>query len=171
MEHPLTYAEARAEFPAIVDAVLARQRKSRGTFRDAAPETLQWSVQWGVIVEGAGSFQDVLRAAMTAPPRPAAPAATSVDDRVADELRRTRASLRAAPPRQVGWSVPLAPGVLPASAVALVRTRLAGQVAEAHRVAALSDADRVAETQAALAQLRGTPGFFEVRLPIPPRRR
>jgi len=167
MKIKISYERARTGFPEAVKEAVAKLRKGRSKHRNAAPADLRWSLSWGVRIEGgAFSFKDLLDG--TARARAAARRAMTVEERIADEVRRVFASVEAAIPTGHCYygGAPLTP--VPDEIVRYITERKTEiyreEQREERRVAAMSDEERAAEAEQLLNKLRGTPGFVEVNL-------
>lgn len=67
----LSYEEARRQYPDKVDEVMTKLRKGKSRHRDAAPEELEWSIEYGVLVPGQlVTFADLIAGRSGGPGRP-----------------------------------------------------------------------------------------------------
>ncbi|HUS88319.1 MAG TPA: hypothetical protein VMW91_02940 [Desulfosporosinus sp.] len=89
----LTYQEALERNPTEVKSILVKLRKGKSKHKKASPSKLAWSYECGVLIEGSGSFADMLNGKMAQ--KRAEFEALSIDERVADQVRRTSTSLEA----------------------------------------------------------------------------
>ncbi len=157
----ITYAEARKRHPKEVEEIVSKLRKGKSKNKDAAASKLTWEYQTAVRIDGSGSLADMLAGKFEA--EAARREAMTLDDRVADEVRRTSTCLYASIGHwSYGTGVPNPPEV-----EARARKSHEETMRERARFDALSPAEQAREQEEALAQLRGMPGFVELRIPRP----
>jgi len=149
----LPYEEALSRHPEGVAEILRKLRAGKSKSRNAAPETFTWSYQGCVEVTGSGSLATVLANHMKPAP------VMSLDEKVADQLSRTRVSLCGTVGR---WAGHADVSTMPAEVEAYARKGFEKEAAEEARLAALTPAQRKAEVEDLLKQLRKSPGFFEL---------
>lgn len=154
MRIDITYAQAMADYPQEAQEAIAKLRKSRSKKRKADPATLKWQYDWGTQV-GGHSFQDLLNG--TAQNDAANRRDMTVKERIADEVSRTFVQVTVA-----GYGAKLT--TVPAEIMREIIDHHTEEQREEQRIDALSPEERAAEVERLLGELRGTPGFFEVRL-------
>lgn len=149
----LSYSEARNRYPEHVAQVISNFRKGKSKFKSTPPELMAWGLDWCVQIDGGNSLEDLLSGNI-----PKAPELTEDED-VADYANRCSVSLGAKVGKSTWYSAKLA---TPLEILNQYRKCVRERNAEAARFAALTPAEQDAETQKALKQLRGSPGFFEL---------
>lgn len=154
----ITFEEARKRHPKEVAEILSKLRLGKSKHREATGEKLKWEYETAVLIEGSGTLADLFGGKFEADRLRRE--AMTLDERVADEVRRTRTGLRATIGR---WSddasVPNPPEV-PSRA----RAAHSEQMRERAEFDALSPAEQDRQREETLAQLRGQPGFMELRV-------
>jgi hypothetical protein len=160
----ITYAEALKRHPAEVKMICTRLARGKSKNKTAKPETLAWSYECAVRIEGSGTFADLLSGKMDADA--ARRDAMSLDAKVADEVRRTHTSLQAS----IGRWADSQKVQNPPEVEANIRRRLETQAREQAEFDALPEEEQERQREELLGQLRGTPGFVELHLEVPRRR-
>ena len=157
----LSYEEARRQYPDKVDEVMTKLRKGKSRHRDAAPEELEWSIEYGVLVPGQlVTFADLIVGRVEDPRERRS--RMSLDERVEEIVQGVTAYLRGKIGRFIAFSSQIEG--CPEEVRAAIRRGVEEDIAEEARVAALSPEERQAEAEEALRQLRKMPGFMEIRI-------
>lgn len=152
----IPYEVALQRHPTQVRDILARLRVGTSKHKRAEPEKLTWSYECGVLIsQEIRTLADVMAGKFEEPP----PEMT-IDERVADQVRRTRTTLYA----RIGhWN-----GVQhvdnPPEVAALARQHIATEMRDDAAYKALPQEEKDRRAAEALAELRGTPGFMELRV-------
>jgi len=154
MEMKITYEQAMADHPTEAAEAIALLRKSRSKHRKTDPATLKWQYIWGVEVRG-NTFQELIDG--TAAAQGAERRAMGLEERIADEAKRTSVSIAV---HGYGSGLPMVP-------TAIMHGIIDGST-EAYRqeqhAASLTPEQRAAEVQQLLAKLQG-PGFAAFGVP------
>lgn len=145
----LTYDEMLRRHPVEVTAMVAKIRKGKSKVRDEDPAKFEWVYDACVRIEGAGTLADILGG--DAARREAKFDAMSIDDKVADHLRRMSCGIVARLDRCVVRSDVVVPN--PPEAEHNAREGYERLAAEKARYAALTPAERDAELQEAVKAL------------------
>lgn len=156
----LNYEEALKRHPEEVKKIVAQLRKGKSKHRGEPPENLSWSYSIAVRIESAcTSGLDLLTGKMHE--EAVKWDALSLDEKVADTIRRTFTSLDASCGRWRGQE--LVPN--PPEVQIQTRAGLLEQQHERERVDALSPEESEKELQEILKELGKSPGFvvLEVR--------
>lgn len=150
----LSYEEMLRRHPAEVAGIVAKIRKGKSKHREADPATLTWTYQACVLIENSGSFADFLNGKMERTERKWE--AMSLEEKVADQMRRTNTCVCASLGRWYGSSDVIAsPPELEQNA----RAALYAEAAENARLDAMTPDEREEEIADLLGQLSGSPGF------------
>ena len=157
----LTYAEATQRHPTEVSLIVGALRKSRSKHRATKPEDLKWSYECAVLIEGPSSFADILSGAMQADQERRD--AMSLEERVADQVRRTRTCLQGA----IGRWADSAAVPNPSEVETKARESWSCRMKEQAEYAALPEEEKTRLRDEALAQLSGQPGFMAIQIPVP----
>lgn len=153
----LSYEEARRQYPDRVDEVMTKLRKGKSRHRDAAPEELEWSIEYGVLVPGQlVTFADLIVGRVEDPRERRS--RMSLDERVEEIVQGVTAYLRGKIGRFIAFSSQIEG--CPEEVRAAIRRGVEEDMAEEARVAALSPEERQAEAEEALRQLRKCPGSW-----------
>jgi hypothetical protein len=150
--------------PSEVARIVAKVRSGKARDKDTDPATWQWRYVWGTRVEGynIGQLLDGTagkdakrRLAMTA------------DERVADQVARSRPAWLEAATVRTQARANLPDDCFPPECVAWIRVGVEAQVAEEARVASLTRAEKDADVAEALAFLTGpkNKGFMALKVP------
>jgi hypothetical protein len=147
MKIPLTYEEATERYPDLVDTLMEQFRadegKSKTKVLKGGPETIEWYIDYGVRI-GPNSQREREQLGLTA----------WCDKNI-------KASFSGTVNRY--WHGGIKFEETPQEILDAYKEseRIRGE--EQRRIAALSPKERLAEMNAALRELRGTPGFVEIR--------
>jgi hypothetical protein len=160
MRRLVTYEEALKRHPQRVAEALARLRKSKSKWRNAEPETLMWAYSWCKQVKGM-SFPEMLASVKNPQPKKV----LTEQQRVDEEIGAYILGLDIETPGAHYWSEKFSVVDMPPEIVDEVRARIQADMKEEARLATLTPEQRGAEVEGLLKQLRGKPGFFEVRIP------
>lgn len=160
MKLPVSYEDALARYPDAVRSLLVNRKRSKAKTASLPPEELDWYIEWSVATKGR-TFAEVLGGMITPEPKPEDDIERDLDEYMSCVV----AGLTAKKGRGVWSSEPIEEDV--SEIRAWQRANLEEQYAERVRIARLTPEERAREEEAALAQLRGTPGFTEVPLPAP----
>lgn len=156
----ITYEEALARHPNEVEEFILSLRRGKSKARLLPAPMLEWSYDTCVRIEGSGSLADILSEATSPKNR----IKLTIDEQVADEVRRTRTALKASHGRWSRYaSVPNPPEV-----ATEIRARLEEHARERNRFDSLSPEEQSAERDELLHQLSGSPGFIVVQVPRRP---
>jgi hypothetical protein len=158
----LTYEEARRRHPVEVDKIIAALRRGKSKHKTAALEDLTWSYGCCVVIENGCYTWDQIMSGEAALDG-ARLDARSVDDKVADQVRRTRTNLEA----QVGRWRGSEPVENPPEIEADARAYHEKADRERAEFEALPEAEQQRQIDGLLGALRGKPGFVELRLSDP----
>lgn len=151
----LTFEEAQRRHPTEVARILARLRNGKSKHKKAKGTDLTWYYEIAVRVE-AFSMADLLVGRA-----PSRHDQMTLDERVDDQVKRTMTSLHAEIGRWWGGeSVPNPPEVQ-----ARARQHITTAMRDDAAFQALPQEEKDRQAAEALAQLRGTPGFIELRIP------
>jgi hypothetical protein len=158
----LPYEEMLRRHPKEVAEIVSKLRKGKSKVRDADPATITWTYEACVLIEGSGSFADLLSGKMERAERKWN--AMTLDEKVADTVRRTSTGICARLGRWWGGSdaIPNPPEVAENT-----RAGLMAQAAEQARADALTPEERRRETEDLLRQLGADPGFAAILLEEP----
>lgn len=154
----IPFEEAKRRHPKEVNTILSKLRLGKSKHKSAKGEDLTWTYEICVEVMGY-SFADLL--AGKAEDAAARLDAMTLDERVADQVERTHTALHA----KIGhwWSGEQVPN--PPEVEASARQHLSVQMRDDATYKALPQEEKDRQAEEALAQLRGTPGFMELRIP------
>lgn len=154
----ITFEEARTRHPKEVTEILAKLGSGKSKHRKATGDKLQWEYKTAVLIEGSGSLGDMLAGKFEA--GRLRREVMTLDERVADEVRRTRTSLQGTIGQWAhGVSVANPPEV-----ESRARAAISEHMRERSELDALPPAEQDRQREETLAQLRGQPGFMEVRV-------
>ncbi len=158
---PITREISRVECPEALADLERQHRAHTGKKRSFDEYHLGYSVS--VQINGGCSFQEMLDSISR--PRHPEP---SMEERIQDEISRTHVYLTASLGRS-HIHTPVRP--VPQTVVSKIREGAQRDYEERARVSRMSPEQRDREIQEALRQLRGSPGFVEMNIPVRRRRR
>lgn len=166
MNITVPFNEIEAAYPEAVAEAMAGLRKGKSKDRNVAPEDMEWSFGWGVMIEGDCSFGGLLARMQESPEEREAKwrakLSRTVEERVADEMRRIPGvSIEGRYKRAVA-SAMLPKGVVPDAIQDHLQAAHKAQYEDDQRVLVQTPEEREQATQEALAALQGTPGFMTI---------
>jgi len=151
----LSYEEMLRRHPVEVAEIVSKLRKGKSKHRDADPASLTWTYQAGVLIEGCGSFDDLISGKMDRAERNWE--AMSLEEKVADQVRRTSTGIYASLKR---WSIGSDVIPNPPEVEENARASFERQAAEDAVLDAMTPEEREQDIANLLGQLSGSPGFM-----------
>ena len=63
MKLEVSYEDVKDRYAEVIDEAMGKLRKGRSKDKNVPPEDMDWSFDWGVMIQGEGSFEAMLRKA------------------------------------------------------------------------------------------------------------
>lgn len=154
-------------YPDAVAAMMDKLEAGTSKEKGSSPEDLEWSFFWGERIEGSGSFADMIKKhqqGVSEPPN------YDLDARVNKRLKnivpvylegkigRWRSTISL---EDVGYDE------IPVGVVSHLTSLEADKIEQEKEADSLTDEEREARVNDILGQLKGTPGFFGMQIPVP----
>lgn len=148
MRIPVTYAEAKARYPAAVEEIIQKLRSGKSKEKNSAPDKLDWFFDWGIVLPSC-RFEDILK---------------GIKEEAGPVKDRIRCSLFASKGRWWKFSEHILP--IPQEIIDIEEQGEKEHQEKKKKYAELPEEEKQARMQETLNQLRGTPGFMEITVPI-----